>query len=134
MIYAILIGIAALLLGGFLMLAAFERNRGLRVAGAVRNKLDKRVARLAFVATHVDWGAFLRHLTGTALERVLHDIAHGILQFVRISERFLTRTVRTLRERRGIESPEEEESEGNPLSRGIERVRTALRNSRKVKK
>ncbi len=113
------------------MLVAFERGRGLRVAGAWRNALDKKVSRASFVLTHVDWGAFLKHLTGTALERVTHDVAHAILQFVRVTERFLTRTVRTLRERRGVAVEEDGEEQGGPLARGIERVRSALRNARR---
>ena len=102
MIYLILIGLSLALFGGFLVLVSFERSRGLRVAGEVRNKLDKKVARATFIAQHVDWGAFLRHLVGSAAERTAHDIAHSILRFVRTTERLLTRFVKYLRERRGM--------------------------------
>lgn len=130
MLYAILIALSLILFGGFFVLVAFERKRGLRVAGMLRNKLDKRVARIAFIVRHVDWGAFVKHLTSSTTERILHDIAHGILRFVRTTERLLTRLVKTLRERRGI--PAEEPEEGmSPLAAGLRKMRAALRSSRK---
>ena len=132
MINLILIGVTAALLGGFLLLAALERGREVRVLGAWRSALDKKVSRAAFVATHVDWGAFARHLAGTATERVLHDIAHSILQMVRMTERLLTRAVKNLRERRGIPTDEPEDAPASPIARSIDKVRTALRNSRKA--
>lgn len=127
MIYGILIGLSFALLGGFLMLTAFEGKRGLRVAGAFRNKLDAQVARVAFIATHVDWRAFFRHLLGTLFERAVHDIASGTLGFVRSVERILTRTVRSIRARRGLEAPEEIPAEApNPVMARIEKVRAAV--------
>lgn len=134
MIHLIFIGVSVLLLGGFFLLVAFEQGKGKRVGGAFRTTLDRKVSRAAFIATHVDWGAFARHLAGTALERVLHDIAHGVLKMVRMTERLLTRTVRTLRERRGLSVEEAPSEEVSPLARGIEKVRVALRNSRKAPK
>ena len=135
MIHLIFIGVSILLLGGFFLLIALERNTEKRVLGSLRTKLDRKVSRAAFIATHVDWGAFARHLAGTALERVLHDLAHTILQMVRATERILTRTVKTLRERRGMPVAEEENRDAaRPLARGIDRVRTALRNARKAPK
>jgi hypothetical protein len=131
MMYAILFGASLLLLGGFLMLVALERAKGVRVAAAGRRALDRKVARLAFIVRHVDWGAFVKHLTGTALERVLHDVAHGILRIVRITERLLTRTVRTLRERRGLAVEETPQEDASRFARGLEKVRLALRNSRR---
>lgn len=131
MLYLILIGLSLILLGGFLALTAFERGRGLRVAGVYRNKLDAKVSRAAFIAAHVDWGAFTRHLLGTVLERVLHDVAHFILRIVRTTERLLTRAVKALRERRGITAPLETEAEDQTMIKtGLARVRTALRNAR----
>lgn len=132
MLYIILIGLTLILFGGFIMLTAFERKRGLRVAGVYRNKLDTKVSRAAFVASHVDWGAFTRHLLGTVLERVLHDVAHFVLRFVRTTERLLTRTVKGLRERRGITVPLENEGDGKPgiLQTSVHRIRTALRSAR----
>jgi hypothetical protein len=132
MLYLILIGISLILFGGFITLTAFERGRGLRVAGVHRNKLDAKISRAAFIATHVDWGAFTRHLLGTVLERVLHDVAHFVLRIVRTTERLLTRTVRALRERRGITVPLEREGEDKPgiLQTSAHLVRVALRNAR----
>lgn len=114
------------------MLTAFERKRGLRVAGVYRNKLDAKVSRAAFIATHVDWGAFTRHLLGTVLERVLHDAAHFVLRIVRTTERLLTRTVKGLRERRGITVPLESEGDEKPgiLQESAHRIRVALRSAR----
>lgn len=132
MLYLILIGISLILFGGFITLTAFERTRGLRIAGVYRNKLDAKVSRVAFIATHVDWGAFTRHLLGTFLERVLHDVAHVVLRLVRTTERLLTRTVKALRERRGITVPLETEGEEKPgiLQTGAHRIRTALKSAR----
>lgn len=113
------------------MLVSFERRRGLRVAGVLRNGLDARVARISFIVTHVDWGAFTRHLLGTAFERVLHDTAHVILQIVRSIERVLTREIKNIRERRGI-APLESAEEESVLQVGLRKVRTALRSARRT--
>lgn len=132
MLYIILIGVSLILFGGFIVLTAFERKRGLRVAGVYRNKLDAKVSRVMFIATHVDWGAFTRHLLGTVLERVLHDAAHFVLRLVRTTERLLTRTVKALRERRGITVPLESEGNEKPgiLQEGAHRIRVALKSAR----
>lgn len=111
-----------------MVLVSFERSRGLRVAGEVRNKLDKKVARATFIAQHVDWGAFLRHLVGSAAERTAHDIAHSILRFVRTTERLLTRFVKYLRERRGMPIEEAHEDQ-NTLQRALGKFRTAVRSA-----
>lgn len=133
MIYFILIGISLILFGGFLVLVSFERARGLRIAGVYRNKLDKKVARAVFVAQHVDWGAFTRHLLGTAIERLAHDIAHGTLRIVRTTERTLTRFVKHLRERRGMTVDETAlDDESHPFRTGINKLRYALRSARKA--
>lgn len=128
MIYLILIGLSIALFAGFLALVSFERSRGLRVAGEVRNKLDKKVARATFVAQHVDWGAFFRHLVGSAAERTAHDIAHSILRFVRTTERLLTRFVKYLRARRGIPVEEVSEDQG-AFQRTMGKFRAAVRNA-----
>ncbi len=132
MIYIILIGLSLALFGGFLVLVSLERARGLRVAGALRNKLDKRVARAAFIAQHVDWGAFLRHLVGSAAERTAHDLAHSILRFVRTAERTLTRFVKYLRERRGMPMDETGE-ESTAFQRALAKVSTAVKSAARRK-
>lgn len=131
MLYLILIGIALILFGGFLVLVSFERSRGLRVAGMFRNALDARVARISFIATHVDWGAFIKHLLGTVFERVLHDAAHLVLQAVRTVERVLTREVKSLRERRGI-MPSESTKEEHPFQARVQKIQAALRSARRA--
>jgi hypothetical protein len=129
MLFIILIAISLILLGGFLLLVSFERGRGLRIMGAWRNALDRKIGRAAFIAAHVDWGAFVRHLASTFTERVLHDVAHVVLRLVRSVERLLTRAVKSLRERRGMMVPEEEGKVG-AFQAGLLRVRAALRNAR----
>ena len=132
MIYLILIGISLALLGAFLVLVSFERSRGLRVAGELRNTLDKKVARAAFIAQHVDWGAFVRHLVGSAAERTAHDLAHSVLRFVRTAERLLTRFVKYLRERRGMPTEEPGEDQGG-FQKVFGKMRTAVRSASKRK-
>lgn len=126
MIYLILIGTSIALFAGFLALVSFERSRNARIAGGARNKLDKRVARATFIAQHVDWGAFLKHLLGSAAERTAHDVAHGVLRFVRSAERLLTRFVKYLRARRGMPTEDAQEDQGS-VARIFRKVRTAVR-------
>lgn len=132
MVYIVLVGISSMLLGGFLLLTGFERGRGLRVAGSFRNALDAKVARAAFIAKHVDWGAFVKHLSGTVLERVAHDIAHTVLLLVRTIERTLTRAVRSLRERRGLANEGPGTEDTAPIEALIAKARVALRNARRA--
>ncbi len=134
MIFIILIALSLILLGGFLLLVSFEHGRGLRIMGDWRNTLDRKVARATFVARHVDWGAFVKHLAATVSERVLHDVAHIVLRFVRTMERLLTRTVKSLRERRGIPMLEDdtEGKKANAFQTGVAKVRGALRNARQA--
>lgn len=131
MTYLILIAISLILLGGFLLLTAFERGRGLRVAGNLRNRFDAKVARVSFIVRHVDWGAFVKHLAATVFERAAHDIAHTVLLLVRSLERLLTRTVKYLRARRGdIAALAEEEPDSGRLDRAVMHVREAFRKAR----
>jgi len=134
MTYIILIAVSLILLGGFMLLTAFEHSRKLRVAGALRNRLDAKVARAAFVIRHVDWGAFVKHLAVTAFERAAHDLAHAVLVLVRSLERALTRAVKYLRARRGAAPLPEDGSSERPLERAMLHVRAALRNARFVKR
>ena len=131
MIYLILILGAILLFTGFLLLTAFERKRGLRIAGVFRNRLDAKVGRVTFIAAHVDWGAFAKHVTIAATQRAAHDIAHTVLVAVRTVERMLTRFVRYLRERRGQLPESKEDASG--LERAAGHVRHALRAARSAK-
>ncbi|HEX8591405.1 MAG TPA: hypothetical protein VF696_01485 [Candidatus Paceibacterota bacterium] len=101
--YLISILAASLILFGFLLLTLIEERRGSRFFAGARYKLDAKVSRAFFVIEHVDWGAFMSHVTRTTLRTVAHDVAHGTLLVVRAVERFLTRAVRALRmHREGI--------------------------------
>jgi len=95
--YAAPILIALALLTGFLALTAYEARRGLRLFAAPRAEFDRRVERLAFIATHVDLGAFVRDELRRMAGRVGHDVAQFSLQAVRFVERLLTRIVRYFR-------------------------------------
>ncbi|MBP7741063.1 MAG: hypothetical protein KA104_00025 [Candidatus Pacebacteria bacterium] len=99
MLLIILVALSLTLFGGFLLLTAFETGRG-RVGGSVRTRFDKHAARVAFIISHVDWSAFVKHLIRASAERIAHDVAHTSLLVIRFLERMLTRLVRALRERR----------------------------------
>ena len=99
MLLLILIGIVLVLFGGFLLLTAYERTHA-RVCARMLARLDRLAGRALFIVKHVDWSGFVKHMTRSGTERVLHDLAHGVLVVVRFLERSLTRLVRVLRERR----------------------------------
>ncbi len=103
-IVAILVSLALLL--GFLSLTYFETAKGFRILGWSRRRLDRRVGQVTFIMEHVDLGGFVRDTVRAALERLLHDLAHTSLLFVRLIERLLTRFVRQLRGRREEVGPE----------------------------
>jgi hypothetical protein len=120
MTYLLIILIAILLFVGFLAFTAIEGHRGVRIFAGPRDQFDLKVSRAAFVLRHVDWSAFLEHLTRQGMERALHDAAHASLMLVRMLERILTRTVRTLRTRRMAEL-----STPTPVAQAVEPM-TAL--------
>ena len=97
MLHLILIGTACLLLGGFLLLTQFEQKTATRILGSVRGQLDSKLAKMAFVARHVDWPAFFSHTLKVVVVRIAHDVAHGTLLLVRFMERYLTRFVKYMR-------------------------------------
>lgn len=99
MLLIFLVALSLVLFGGFLLVTALEKGRG-RVGEPMRAKLDKKTARVAFIISHVDWSAFIKHLIRASIERIAHDIAHTSLLVIRFLERLLTRLVRALRERR----------------------------------
>lgn len=100
MLFIILVSLSCTLFGGFLLLTAVESRRQARVFPTMRAVLDKRVSRISFIISHVDWSAFAKHLVRTNTEKFLHDVAHGSLIVVRFVERTLTGVVRAMRERR----------------------------------
>ncbi len=105
MIYLISILASLALFVGFIVLTAFETKCGRFILPKSRAALDAKVARGAFVARHVDWGAFTSHIVREGAALIAHDIAHTILVSVRFVERVLSRTVRALRERRAEAQP-----------------------------
>jgi hypothetical protein len=129
-----LILIPLVLLALFLILVSYEERRGTRlVLAGYRHHLDRRAARAAFVIKHVDWGAFMSHLTRTSLERLLHDLAHSTLIVVRLIERQLTRVVRTLRARRDEPIlPARSAERPSRLESAVTLVKKTVRSSRKV--
>jgi len=100
MAYLIAIASALALFIGFLLLTRFERARGVRFLEGLRNTVDEKTDKALFVATHVDWSAFLSHFFRTLVARIAHDIAHASLIVVRVLERLLTRIVKYLRSTR----------------------------------
>lgn len=120
----ILIGLSLALFGAFLLLTVLEARYG-RVGGAVRVRMDRRVARISYIVAHIDWGGFVKHLVRSGLDRVAHDSAHATLQAIRFAERLLTQAVRSLRERRiGVVQPS--------VSRQQVSLRETLRKFRKT--
>lgn len=133
MAYLIAIALSLIAFGGFLLVTAFEQDRGIRIFRRQREQLDERAARLSFVVTHVDWSAFLAHLTKEGLERLLHDVAHTSLMIVRMLERELTRAVRAIRARRGL-GLEDSRERPSPVTRTMRYLRTAVRTTRRAPK
>ncbi len=133
MTYLISILVSLALFVGFLLLTLFEKKRGLRVAGELRNKLDAKVSRALFVLSHVDWSAFLKHLVVTGTQRIAHDVAHATLLAVRTVERLLTRAVKYLRERRGAGPLPESSEQLRPLERSLAYLKRSIRQARAVR-
>ena len=100
MAYGIAILLSIILLSAFLALTRYETTHGVRFFGQLRGRFDERVGKAFFVVRHVDWSAFLAHMTRTGAARIAHDLAHTSLIIVRIIERVLTRIVKYLRTRR----------------------------------
>jgi hypothetical protein len=98
--YLISILISTALLIGFFALTWYEERRGVRVFAEKRMQLDQTVARIEFIWTHVDFGAFVRDETRRFFTRIGHDIVHFFLQGVRAVERLLTRLARRFRAER----------------------------------
>ena len=103
MAYLIFVGISIALGIGFFVLTRYEAAQGARVLGARRERLDASVGRVVFIANHVDFNAFARDEARRFVGQLSHALAHLSLQAVRAAERALTRLVRHLRSRRGVE-------------------------------
>jgi hypothetical protein len=96
--YFFISGSLAVLIG-FILLTAYEERRGARVFLRARTRLDREVARIAFIVEHVDLAAFARDEIRHGVSRSGHYIAHLSLQAVRAAERLLTRLVLYMRTR-----------------------------------
>lgn len=132
--HLILIAVPLALLTLFLGITALEARTGRRFAlSGARYRLDQKMERTAFIIRHVDWGAFLHDLTKSGAERLLHDIAHTTLLFVRAVERELTSLVRTLRARREpAQLPPPDAEEPSRIAAATAYLRKTVRRARKV--
>ena len=97
--YAITLS-AVILFFLFLTVTSFEKKRGKRVGEQARARLDVWVAKNLFILHHVDWQAFFHETVINGFESLAHRAAHQTLLAVRGVEKFLSRAVATLRERR----------------------------------
>ncbi len=102
MVYGIILLLSIALSAGFFALAAHEARRGRRYFETYRARLDREADRIAFIAAHVDFPAFLRDVSREAVERAAHELASLSLIAVRFVERVLTRAVKQLRVRRQL--------------------------------
>lgn len=99
MSHLVLILLSLALIGAFFAVTDYEMRRGARFFAPARARLDERIERVIFIVTHVDFGAFVQDEARRLIGRASHDLAHLSLQFVRATERLLTRLVRSLRAR-----------------------------------
>lgn len=130
MTYFLILAALIALLAAFLALTAYEARSGRRLFAASRYRLDTRVARLEFIAKHVDWGAFSADVARTASLRAAHDLMHGTLLVVRTVERLLTRAVKNLRETRTV-APVAKQPLADRLRAAATYVRQAVRDARR---
>ena len=123
MSYLIAIGVSFLAFGLFLVLTAVEGKTGKRMLRGTRENFDAKVARVAYIIRHVDWGAFVTHTAKALAERIAHDVVHGVLLAVRSTERVLTRLIRVLRERVALRTTPSERTEGLSLRERVAKFR-----------
>jgi hypothetical protein len=126
-----IITFAAVLL--FLGVLLVERARERKFFPSLRTRLDTRVERTLYIVEHIDWGAFFGHVLKLSLEKIAHDIVHGVLLVVRTLERSLTRAIRVLRERLAYRSDSSQSLEGFELTKTIQRFRKNMKRDTKDK-
>ena len=119
------VSFGALLL--FVVILVIERKRGKTFFPRTRGRFDTNVARAVYVVNHIDWGAFFGHVLKLSLEKIAHDIVHGVLLMVRTVERSLTRAIRVLRERLAYRSDSSEATDGFELTKTIQRFRKNIK-------
>ncbi len=117
----------------FVVILIIERSREQKFFPKTRARLDARVERALYILEHIDWGAFFGHVLKLSLEKIAHDIVHGVLLLVRTIERGLTRAIRVLRERLAYRSDSPEARDGFELTKTIQRFRKNLRSDSKSK-
>ena len=122
MALAIAILVVAVLLVGFFMLTGMEERSGKRFFARSREKLDAQAEHVYDVAKHVDPGPLAFHALQAAVDYVVHEVAHVFLILVRGLERFLTRSVRSLRGR-----AEEGTDARTTLAERLERIRAVVK-------
>lgn len=130
MTYFIVLAALLAILAAFLGLTAYEARTKRRIFAGARYRLDTRVARLEFIARHVDWGAFSADVARTAFLRAAHDVMHGTLVLVRTVERLLTRAVKNLRETRTV-APVARQPLGDRIRAAVTYVQQAVRDARR---
>lgn len=123
MALAIAFIVVALLLAGFLALTSFERKRGKRLFAGSRDALDARVSHANAVLSAADFGKLAYHGAHVAFDHLVHELTHAVLFVVRVIERFLTRAVRYLRDRRS----NAESDPRAPLAEEVEKLKEAIR-------
>lgn len=99
MAYLSFIVLTAALVVGWVVLVGYESRRGIRFAAMQRASLDARIERIEFILAHVDFVAFVREESRQFISRTGHDVVELSLRAVRTIERFLTRSIRLIRER-----------------------------------
>lgn len=102
--YLAFMALSIVLFASFLFLTRREAEKGARLFASSREALDVRVERLMFVLTHVDFESFVREQIRVIGAHVVHDVAHLSLIVVRSAEKLLSRVVKHLRARHGIET------------------------------
>ena len=100
MILTIAIAIVAVLLGGFILLTAFEKKKGTRILVPLRARLDVYAINVVRTMRNIDMNALAYTKLRALAIHIGHEIAHGVLITIRALERLLTRTVRTLRHKK----------------------------------
>jgi hypothetical protein len=133
MSYLLTILISLLLLTSFVAWSWLETRSGFRVLAGPRARLDRQVGRTLFVLTHIDWAAFFSHVATSSAARIAHDLVHTTLLVVRATERMLTRTIRTLRERVAQSAAGEPPVEGSQLIATIVRFRKSFKREQSQK-
>lgn len=127
MSYFIITILSVSLLLLYVVVLIIERKRGMRFFSSARARFDHKVSRLAYIMEHIAWGPFFGHMLKLSIERIAHDVVHGVLLAVRTVERTLTRAIRVLRERLAYRSESGGTAGRFELGRTMRRFRKTLK-------